>query len=256
MPEDTSTTQGTSPADSGAATSPTETAQQGLQDALGGNSGQENKGEGSQPPADDKSDKGDAGQNTTKGSDEQSSDTKEEGKDNSGQKNKGEQKDPADQPIKDWSKVKIDLPKDVPIDQTTLSDFGKEAVKLGLTPKQAQALVSFQVDAIAKQREAFLDAGVKELNKDWGSKAEENRQSVLTLIANIDREMGGENEFSKALNACGATCYPGVCKGLLKIARAISEDSFGRGGAAGDTSQQETAYEALKAEWDKAQHRR
>ncbi len=262
MPEEapsqtTSMSTGTAPAPAA-----TENAQEGLQDALGGSSDQgDNKGEQSPTPPkeDSKGADGDEPQkDEPKKDDEKSEDEKDGQDDKKDAKNDQADKDPTDQPIKDWSKVKIELPKEMPegvsIDQPTLDAFGKEAVKLGLTPKQAQSLVSFQIDAVAKQREAFLDAGIKQLRKDWGSKAEENQKAVLTLVANIDREMGGKNEFSKALNACGATCYPGVCKGLLKLANAISEDSIGRGSAAGDSSQQETAYEALKAEWEKAQH--
>ncbi len=241
------------------ATAP-ETPQQGLQDVLGGGSDQGGKSDQPEPSKDDQGADGGKPQDKDGGKDETPKKDSEKTGDNKDGKNEQQNKDADDQPIKDWSKVKIELPKEMPegvsIDQPTLDAFGKEAVKLGLSPKQAQALVSFQIDAVAKQREAFLDAGVKQLNKEWGSKASENQKAILTLIANIDREMGGKNEFSKALDACGATCFPGVCKGLLKLANAISEDSIGRGGAAGDSDQQETAYEALKAEWEKAQHKR
>ena len=160
--------------------------------------------------------------------------------------------DDADKPITDWSKVKIDLPKDTPIDEVAFGDFGKKAVELGLTEKQAKELVNFQLGAIAGQRERFMEAGTKALREAWGGKVEENRQAVLTLIANVDRQLGNDNAFSKALDACGATCFPDVCRGLLHLAQSMSEDSMGRGGASGTAQRAETIEEALQAEWNKA----
>ncbi|MBQ9536606.1 MAG: hypothetical protein IJU79_02325 [Desulfovibrionaceae bacterium] len=160
-----------------------------------------------------------------------------------------------EQPIQDWSKVKIEVPEGTPIDDKTLGDFGKTAVKLGLTQTQAQELVKFQVSAIQRQREAIIDHGVKTLQRDWGAKASEYQQSVMTLIANIDRQMGN-NAFSKALNSCGATCFPDVCKGLLLIAQSVSEDTMGKGGAGNASNRPETALDGLEAEWAKNRGKR
>lgn len=154
--------------------------------------------------------------------------------------------DADDQPITDWSKVKLDIPEGAQIDQPVMEAFGKAAVELGLSRTQASKLVNFQLDQIAQAKERLYDAGVKELNKEWGAKSAENTQAVLTLIANVDREMGGSGtEFSKALESCGATLLPAVCKGLLHLAKATSEDSMGRGGAAAQAEHEETAYEGL-----------
>ena len=156
-----------------------------------------------------------------------------------------------DAPITDWSKVKITLPKGQAVDQQVLDGFGKTAVDLGLTQKQAQALVDFQLRAVNEQRERLLDAGAQELRQAWGGKIAENQQAVLTLIANIDRALGEGNKFSKALDMCGATCLPEVCQGLLYLAKSLSEDSMGRGGAAGAADRPESAEEALMAEYRK-----
>lgn len=161
-----------------------------------------------------------------------------------------------DRPIEDWSKVKLDIPEGAPVDQPTLDAFGKAAVEMGLTRNQANRLVNFQLDMFARAREQAYDAGVKELGKEWGAKFAENSQAVLTLVSSIDRELGGSGtEFSKALEACGATLFPAVCKGLLHLARATSEDSFGRGGAAAQAEHEETALEGLKAAFEEAKRR-
>ena len=185
------------------------------------------------------------------------------GKPDSGSQEKGSQTKPkdsgqnqqVDQPIKDWSQIKLDLPKDADVDDALLGDFGKKAVELGLTEKQAKALVSFQLDAVAAQREALMEAGVKDLSARWGAKAQENQQAVMGLLATLDRQLG-DNKFTKALNRCGATLLPDVCDGLLYIAKAVSEDSMGRGGSAAPQAKRETAEDALQAEWDRVRGKR
>ncbi|MBO4300837.1 MAG: hypothetical protein J5861_04455 [Desulfovibrio sp.] len=168
---------------------------------------------------------------------------------------KADKADP-DKPITDWSKVKIDLPEGAPVDNQVLGDFGKKAVELGLTENQAKALVDFQLDAVARQRERLMEVGGRQLAEAWGGRVAENQQAVLTLIANIDRRMGEGNRFSKALNMCGATCLPDVCQGLLYLAQGVSEDSMGRGGAVGPADRKETAEEALMAEYRKVRGNR
>ena len=159
-----------------------------------------------------------------------------------------------DAPITDWSKVKIDVPEGAAIDQALMDDFGKAAVAMGLTAKQANALVNFQLDAIARSREGLMQAGARELARDWGSRAAANQKAVLTLITNIDRQLGNDS-FSRALNDCGATCLPAVVKGLLAVANLVSEESLGRGGAAAQPEHEETALEGLQNAFTAARKR-
>ncbi len=148
-------------------------------------------------------------------------------------------------PITDWSTVDLGLPDGAEVDEAVLTGFGKAAVELGLTPKQARALASWQLSMIAAQRDALLEAGVQELARDWGGKAEANQQAVLELIARIDRLPGAQG-FGEALGRSGATCFPGVVRGLLAVAGLLSEDSLGGGGAAGMAVHEETALEGLE----------
>ncbi len=153
--------------------------------------------------------------------------------------------DPDRVPITDWSTVDLGLPEGAEVDEAVLAGFGKAAVELGLTPKQARELASWQLSMITAQREALLEAGVKELARDWGGKAEANQRAVLELIARIDR-LPGARGFGEALGRSGATCFPGVVRGLLAVAGLLSEDSLGGGGAAGMAAHEETALEGLE----------
>lgn len=150
-----------------------------------------------------------------------------------------------DAPITDWSTVNLDLPADAAVDPDVLDGFGKTAVELGLTPRQARALAHWQLESVAAQREALMEAGVGELSRAWGGKAAHNQQAVLSLISRIDR-LTGDESFSTALGRSGATCFPGVVKGLLAVAGLLSEDSMGGGGAAGQAEHEETALEGLE----------
>ena len=111
-------------------------------------------------------------------------------------------------PIADWSSVELGLPDGV-ADAEVLADFGKAAVDMGLTPKQARALAHWQTEQIARSREQLLERGSRELAREWGGKMQVNQQAVLSLISRIDR-LTGDDSFSRALGESGATCFPGV----------------------------------------------
>ena len=158
--------------------------------------------------------------------------------------NQTPQQSPDDLPITDWGKVDLGLPKDTAIDENVLASFGEQACKLGLTPKQARALAAWQLELAQNAQNELMEAGVAELRKEWGSKAQSNQQAVLSLISRIDRKMGND-AFSKALDASGATCHAAICKGLLTIASMLAEDSIG-GGNAATPPKPETALEGIE----------
>ena len=147
-------------------------------------------------------------------------------------------------PIADWSSVELGLPDGV-ADAEVLADFGKAAVDMGLTPKQARALAHWQTEQIARSREQLLERGSRELAREWGGKMQVNQQAVLSLISRIDR-LTGDDSFSRALGESGATCFPGVVRGLLAVSRALSEDSVGAGGGAAQAGQDESTLEGLQ----------
>lgn len=147
-------------------------------------------------------------------------------------------------PIEDWSAVELGLPEGV-ADAAILEDFGRAAVDMGLTPRQARALARWQTEQIARSREQLLENGTRELAKEWGGRMEGNRQAVLSLISRIDR-LTGNDSFSRALGESGATCFPGVVRGLLALSRVLSEDSVGAGGVAGSGGAEESAIDGLR----------
>ena len=152
-------------------------------------------------------------------------------------------KDNNSEPIQDWSKTDIVFPKDFKVNQESYASFGKVAVKAGLTQAQAQALVDWQIQEISEAKQALLEAGTEELQKEWGTKYEANQKAALGFVQRIDRLVGNE-EFSKALNASGAAMHPGIVKGLYKMSEIISEDSIGAGAGAGSV-QKESAYDGI-----------
>ena len=152
--------------------------------------------------------------------------------------------DPEGIPITDWAAVRLDLP-DGSFDADIVADFGKAAVDMGLTPKQARALAHWQTEQIARSREQLLERGSRELAREWGGKMQVNQQAVLSLISRIDR-LTGDDSFSRALGESGATCFPGVVRGLLAVSRALSEDSVGAGGGAAQAGQDESTLEGLQ----------
>jgi hypothetical protein len=153
--------------------------------------------------------------------------------------------DMEDQPIRDWSAVDLGLPKDAAIDESVLAAFGEKSVELGLTPKQAKALASWQLELARETHEAQIEAGVAELRKVWGRKADANQKAVVALLSRVDRQLGSD-EFSRAIGASGAANSPAVCKGLLAIAQMLSEDAMGRGGSGDMPVKPETALEGIE----------
>lgn len=150
-----------------------------------------------------------------------------------------------DTPITDWSAVDLGLPEDAAIDENVLAAFGEKSVELGLTPKQAKALASWQLELARETYEAQLEAGVAELRKAWGKKANANQKAVVALLSRVDRQLGND-EFSRAIGASGAANSPAVCKGLLAIAQMLSEDTMGRGGSGDMPIKPETALEGIE----------
>ena len=152
--------------------------------------------------------------------------------------------DPDNQPITDWGAVRLDL-REGQFDAAVVEDFGRVATDMGLTPNQARALARWQTEQIAGARERMLESGARELSREWGAKAETNRQAVLSLISRIDR-LTGDDSFSRALGESGATCFPGVVRGLLALARLTDEDSPGASGGASGGMTEESAFDGLK----------
>ena len=171
------------------------------------------------------------------------------GSENAGQGNQDKvepeaEKDPELQPITKWEDVDLGLPKDADINQELLAQFGKQAVALGLNPKQARALAQWNYEAGLAMRQQLLEDGTAQLKKAWGNNYEARRNAALTLVSQLDRELGDE-AFSKALNMSGAACHAPIVMGLAYLAGRLSEDSMGKC-QPDAASRPETALEGLQ----------
>lgn len=142
-----------------------------------------------------------------------------------------------------WEGFDIGLPDHV-LDPAVLQSFGRAAVDMGLTPRQARALARWQTDQIAQAQARQLEAGQKELAQAWGADAQRNKDAVLGLISRIDRLTGGD-AFSRALGESGAACFPGIVRGLHAVAALLAEDSTGASPGAASAPREESALDGL-----------
>ena len=150
---------------------------------------------------------------------------------------------PDDTPLASWEGFDIGLP-DHALDPAVLQSFGRAAVDMGLTPRQARALARWQTDQIAQAQARQLEAGQKELAQAWGADAQRNKDAVLGLISRIDRLTGGD-AFSRALGESGAACFPGIVRGLHAVAALLDEDSTGASPGAASAPREESALDGL-----------
>lgn len=150
---------------------------------------------------------------------------------------------PDDTPLASWEGFDIGLP-DHALDPAVLQSFGRAAVDMGLTPRQARALARWQTDQIAQAQARQLEAGQKELAQAWGADAQRNRDAVLGLISRIDR-LTGDDAFSRALGESGAACFPGIVRGLHAVAALLAEDSTGASPGAASVPREESALDGL-----------
>ena len=142
-----------------------------------------------------------------------------------------------------WEGFDIGLP-DHALDPAVLQSFGRAAVDMGLTPRQARALARWQTDQIAQAQARQLEAGQKELAQAWGADAQRNKDAVLGLISRIDR-LTGDDAFSRALGESGAACFPGIVRGLHAVAALLAEDSTGASPGAASAPREESALDGL-----------
>ena len=153
--------------------------------------------------------------------------------------------DPQDEKISDWGKFQPEIPEGVEVSKEALASFGETAVAAGLTARQANALIGWQIKEIQAQQQAMYDLGKEELQKEWGPKFQANTKAVVGLISKIDR-MLGDGSFSKSINSSGAGLHPGVIRGLYKLSELISEDSLGKSGAGAAPDQPEDALQGIE----------
>lgn len=134
-----------------------------------------------------------------------------------------EEQDPSALPITDWEKAGINT-EGLNVDTEVWNSFGKQAVELGLTPRQVEALARWQLDTIAERKAALDEQGLSEIKAEWGTDAGRLQARCNSLIGRVDQALG-QSRFSQALDLTGASGNPDIVRGLLVIANALGEDS-------------------------------
>lgn len=144
----------------------------------------------------------------------------------------------------------LKLPQGLEIDEQVLGQTRGVFHKLGLTPQQAQGVLSHYAEATSsrygaftKQQEASQEEAANKLRGEWGDKFDTNIEGAKKALA----QFGGE-EVVNILNETGLGNNPAVIKMLHKISLGMREDVSGRGGQGGGAqmSQQDAAMEIVR----------
>lgn len=158
--------------------------------------------------------------------------------------------DPMDAPIADWSQIK--LPAMDGIDLALVEDFGKTVAQAtGMSQKQVEAAIKWQLNAIAKTQADNLASQTAALEKAWGAERKTNAQRVDALIQQVSKGPGLEG-FAQALEASGATNNAVVIQGLFAIAKLLDEDGTKSGGAGAATPREQTALDGIEEAYQRA----
>lgn len=120
--------------------------------------------------------------------------------------------------------------------------FRRFCVEQGITPRQAQALLEWQLQTDAACRSRLLEEGTRTLQQRWGSRFEEKRGQALTAFMALDRRMGGE--LSRSPGGQRMASDPVMVQVFQEIGALLSEDSLagGSGQAPGLRESAEDTY--------------
>ena len=144
---------------------------------------------------------------------------------------------------KDWSLVyeklgrpkspdgyKYDLPQDKQVDEASLKSFSDQAHRLGLLPTQANGVVKFYNDMVAKTLQdadskalAARENGTKQLKQEWGQAYQEKLTKANTLAKSVI-----EGDFLNNNLADGTKLgdHPMMVKAFAALADKMGEDNI------------------------------
>ena len=140
--------------------------------------------------------------------------------------------------------VELTYPEGLTVDKAVSDSFRRFCVDKGITPAQAQALLDWQLAANKEMHDAALASGKAVLQKQWGSRFEENSALALKAVTALDKRLGGR--LSEALAFTGMSNDPAIVEAFHAVASLISEDSLSGGTGAGATDKPESAEETYK----------
>lgn len=172
-----------------------------------------------------------------------------------GQTQPSEQTDPSTQPITDWANSGVNT-EGLNFEPEVWDSFGRQAVELGLTPKQAESLARWQLDMIGERQAVIKEKNFNEIKSEWGTNAGAFQSRCNNLVSRIDRALGKGSRFSQALDATGASANADFVRGLLVIANALGEDRGSTPGQDFIKPVTEDALSGLQAAFAQARSRR
>lgn len=140
--------------------------------------------------------------------------------------------------------VELRYPEGLTVDKAVSDSFRQFCVDKGITPSQAQALLDWQLAANKEMHDAALASGKAALQKQWGSRFEENSALALKAVTALDKRLGGR--LSEALAFTGMSNDPAIVEAFHAVASLISEDSLSGGTGAGASDKPESAEETYK----------
>lgn len=140
--------------------------------------------------------------------------------------------------------VELRYPEGITVDKAVSDSFRRFCVDKGITPSQAQALLDWQLAANKEMHDAALAAGKAALQKQWGSRFEENSALALKAVTALDKRLGGR--LSEALAFTGMSNDPAIVEAFHAVGSLISEDSLSGGTGAGASDKPESAEETYK----------
>lgn len=129
------------------------------------------------------------------------------------------------------------------IDEGVENNFREFCVKEGITPKQAQALLDWQLGANREILDKVIEDGTKPLRERGEAALTENRDTALKAFSALDRRMNGElsgsvpggtwpmirplcGRFMKSENFFPRTLFPAVRGATPSDGRESAEDTY------------------------------
>lgn len=127
----------------------------------------------------------------------------------------------------------LKTPDGAKVDAEFLNGFKEQAHKLGITPKQAQALVDWNIAVGAKQGEGASAAQAAEtaervgkIKTEWGQAFDQKVAGAQAAVNYLDEKAGLKGELKAALERTGLGNEPAFAKLFDHLANNLREDGL------------------------------
>lgn len=137
--------------------------------------------------------------------------------------------------VPEADKYEVAVPNGIPVNQDAIKGFKEAALKAGLLPRQAQALLDWEVsrektmqEQTAQQKANEQKQGLADLQKEWGAGYDKNISLAKTAVEQI-----GGKTWQQFLERTGLGNDPVVIKTMAEFGKLLGEDKIRGGGDAG-----------------------